>query len=77
MPSGDIIVRLSELLNVTTDYLLTGKETVPTTYPENIQRIIDNLLELNDEALAILYGETRVFCLDEKYTKQNKNKNVG
>ena len=77
-PSGEVIIKIANYFNVSTDYLLTGKETDQTqAYPENIQRIIDNLLKLNDEALAILYGETIAYSNSEKYIKDNKNKNVG
>lgn len=68
VPNGDVIVRLSELLSVSTDYLLTGKNS-PADYPTNIQQMINDLLLLNERGLDRIRGAMDILLVDNQYIK--------
>lgn len=76
-PSGEVIIKIASYFNVSTDYLLTGKEAVPTTYPENIQYLIDNILTLNQRGIDYLTAVLETKLSEEIYKKEPKNKNAG
>lgn len=48
VPSSDIVVQLSEFLNVSTDYLLTGKENPTTELTADEQELLNNYNKLTD-----------------------------
>ena len=71
-PSGDVIVQLSELLNVSTDYLLMGKEkSLSPELSEDKQRLIYMYDLLNDMEKGEILGE-----LKEKTKEQIEAKNA-
>ena len=46
IPASDTVVQLAEFLNVTTDYLLTGKENQATTLSTDEQELLESYRQL-------------------------------
>lgn len=49
VPSSDIVVQLAEFLDITTDYLLTGKEDYTKKLTDGEQKLLDNYGKLTEE----------------------------
>lgn len=72
-PNSDIVARLAEYLNVSTDLLILGRET-HASFPEEEQKIIDGYRNLNAEN-KIRISE-RIETLYELQTTENENEIV-
>lgn len=64
-PSGDILIKLSERLNVSTDYLLTGKEkNTSLNISNDKQRLLEMYDLLTDMEKGEILGELKVLTRD-------------
>lgn len=55
-PSGDILIKLSERLNVSTDYLLTGKESPKSDISEDEQELLNVYNQLSERSKGMAIG---------------------
>lgn len=57
IPNGDVIVRLSELLGVTADYLLKGNEKQQATMSSDEKELLDYYKELDERGKGSVLGK--------------------
>ena len=69
IPSSDIVVKLAEYLDVTTDYLLTGKEST-SSLDEEDQECLDLFRSLSDKDKGKIIG--RMETMIESYSPEVK-----
>lgn len=83
IPKGEIIIRLSELLNVSCDYLLLGKETIPES--TMIEEPKPQLTESEEDMLKVFrklteHQQCKLIVRAEDMAEENENnvqENVG
>lgn len=74
IPSSDVIVKLAEFLNVSTDYLLLGKEHIPVSQFSEEQELIDNYNSVDIVAKAMIRERARTLAelAAERAAEQSK-----
>lgn len=64
-PSGDILLKIAEYFNVSTDYLLTGKEkNTSLNFSRDKQRLLEMYDLLTDMEKGEILGELKVLTRD-------------
>jgi transcriptional regulator with XRE-family HTH domain len=66
-PNSDVVVRLSELLDISTDFLLTGKERIVEETPQTRcdRELLSLLRSLDDHDKAIFIGRIQEYLLNK------------
>ncbi len=63
LPSADKISDISDFLNISLEYLLTGQEKSPSSYlTENEQKIIDTFKNLNNTQQGEIIGRAQLMA---------------
>lgn len=75
VPTGDILLKIANYFNVTTDYLLTGKEAeqpTPTTITKEDQEILTMYNALSERKKGEIYGTLKTLSSlhDDNITKR-------
>lgn len=76
-PNSDVVIKLSELLNVSTDYLLTGKEPTNQNFidvSDDKKALYNYIDQLTRDERLILQGELKVTTRGRDQTLNDKAK---
>lgn len=81
MPNGEVLIRLSEFLNVSIDYLLTGKEPAPKTSVTDDTIVNDAtvklVMQLDPFDKAEIRGMARQMLTAPKYQEEDDGYYIG